>query len=415
MHLLKGQPRGLTGGAEPVDLEQSPGDIVILTAADTEIAGLAAARRALGRPFPSVRLANWMALAHPYSVDLYGETVLARAKLVVIRLLGGASFWRYGLDEAARLARANAAKLVVVPGDATWDPALAGHGTVPDGDARRLWSYLVEGGSENLVNALRYCAYLIDEGEEPGEARTLPSAGLGRGALDHPSSALRQNRRAPSPTGGEGLAQAARPEPTSPIAAIVFYRALMQAGQTEPVDALCKALAERGLRPMPLYVSSLKAKEDADFVARIFAEHAPAVVLNATAFALSRPGGAFAGTVLDGAERPVLQVMFAGASEEAWAASSRGLSPADLTMNVVLPEVDGRIVTRAVSFKEAEALDPLTECRPVRYRPKADRVDFVADLAARWARLRATPNAKKRVAIVLSNYPNRDGRIANGV
>ncbi|HEX9905025.1 MAG TPA: cobaltochelatase subunit CobN, partial [Propylenella sp.] len=47
--------------------------------------------------------------------------------------------------------------------------------------------------------------------------------------------------------------------------------------------------------------------------------------------------------------------------------------------------------------------------------PKADRVDFVADLAARWARLRATPNAKKRVAIVLSNYPNRDGRIANGV
>ena len=84
-------------------------------------------------------------------------------------------------------------------------------------------------------------------------------------------------------------------------------------------------------------------------------------------------------------------------------------------MNVVLPEIDGRIITRAVSFKEAGELDPLTECRPVRYRPKADRIDFVADLAARWARLRATPNAEKRVAIVLSNYPNRDGRIGNGV
>ena len=57
--------------------------------------------------FPSVRLANWMALAHPYSVDLYGEKVLAHAKLVVVRLLGGASYWRYGLDEAVRLARAN--------------------------------------------------------------------------------------------------------------------------------------------------------------------------------------------------------------------------------------------------------------------------------------------------------------------
>ena len=81
MHLLKGQPRTIAGEAEPVDLGQSPGDIVILSAADTEISGLAVARRALGPTFPSVRLANWMALAHPYSVDLYGESVLQHAKL----------------------------------------------------------------------------------------------------------------------------------------------------------------------------------------------------------------------------------------------------------------------------------------------------------------------------------------------
>ena len=43
-------------------------------------------------------------------------------------------------------------------------------------------------------------------------------------------------------------------------------------------------------------------------------------MLNATAFALSQPGSEFAGTVLDGGERPVLQVTFAGVSEEAWAA-----------------------------------------------------------------------------------------------
>jgi cobaltochelatase CobN len=204
------------------------------------------------------------------------------------------------------------------------------------------------------------------------------------------------------------------PQPR-PTAAIVFYRALVQAGETEPVDALCAALADRGLQPLPLYVSSLKAKEDAAFVAASLAEASPAVVLNATAFALSQPGQTFAQTVLDGGERPVLQVTFAGASEAEWAGSSRGLSPTDLTMNVVLPEVDGRIISRAVSFKEAGDLDPLTECRPVRYRPKTDRIGFVAELAARWARLRATPNREKRVGIVLSNYPNKDGRIANGV
>jgi cobaltochelatase CobN len=405
MHLLRGQPKTLTGDAEPVDLEQSPGDIVILSAADTEISGLAAARRALGETFPSVRLANWMQLLHPYSVDLYGERVLANARLVVIRLLGGASYWRYGLEEAVRLARASATKLVVVSGDTTWDAALAASSTVPTDQARRLWSYLVEGGSENLAGALRLCAHLIGEGSAPEEAQPLPTAGLY-------AAAERLSRRQPSPTRGEGSVHASTARST---AAIVFYRALVQAGQTEPVDALCAALAERGLAALPIYVSSLKAREDAAFVADQLASAKPAVVLNATAFALSQPGGDFAGTVLDGGERPVLQVTFAGVSEEAWAGSTRGLAPTDLTMNVVLPEVDGRIITRAVSFKEMGALDPLTECRPVRYRPKSDRIAFVADLAARWARLGATPNAEKRVAIVLSNYPNKDGRIANGV
>ncbi|MGQ7791439.1 cobaltochelatase subunit CobN [Faunimonas sp. B44] len=396
MHILKGQARGLEAAGEPVDLEQSPGAIVILSAADTELSGLAAARRRLGEDFPSVRLANWMALAHPYSVDLYAEKVLAQAQLVVIRLLGGASYWRYGLDEAVRLARANRTKLAVVPGDSTWDPTLAAEGTLDPDEARMLWSYLVEGGAENLARALQYCAYLIDAADEPGPAETLPTAGF-------------HEWRPP------GQAPQSPHEPEAAKAAIVFYRALVQAGQTEPVDALCAALADRGLRPLPLFVSSLKQAADSAFVAAAFAEHRPDVVLNATAFSISEPGRAGAATVLDGGERPVLQVTFSGVSEEAWASSTRGLSPADLTMNVVLPEIDGRIVTRSVSFKEAGERDPLTECRPMRHRPKPDRIAFAADLAAAWARLRRTPNAEKRVAIVLANYPNGDGRIANGV
>ena len=42
-------------------------------------------------------------------------------------------------------------------------------------------------------------------------------------------------------------------------------------------------------------------------------------------------------------------------------------------------------------------------------------MDFVADLAARWLRLARTPAGERRVAIVLANYPNRDGRLGNGV
>src|SRR6185436_16912670 len=116
-----------------------------------------------------------------------------------------------------------------------------------------------------------------------------------------------------------------------------------------PVDALCEALEARELKPFPIYVSSLKSPDDAAFVEKAFAGHQPAIVLNATAFALSQPGREFSRTILDAGDRPVLQVTFAGISEETWAASARGLSPTDLTMNVVLPELDGRIISRAVS------------------------------------------------------------------
>ncbi len=119
-------------------------------------------------------------------------------------------------------------------------------------------------------------------------------------------------------------------------------------------------------------------------------------------------------TVLDRPGRPVLQVIFAGSSEEAWRDSARGLLPRDLTMNIVLPEVDGRLTTRAVSFK-AETYDPATDSRTTTYRPVADRVAFVAEQAARWVRLAAKPAGERRIALVLSNYPNRDGRIGNGV
>ena len=84
-------------------------------------------------------------------------------------------------------------------------------------------------------------------------------------------------------------------------------------------------------------------------------------------------------------------------------------------MNVALPEIDGRILSRAVSFKAPLGRDPETEADLVGYRPVADRIAFVADLARNWARLRAKPAAERRVAIVLANYPNRDGRIGNGV
>ncbi|HET6521644.1 MAG TPA: cobaltochelatase subunit CobN, partial [Geminicoccaceae bacterium] len=110
-----------------------------------------------------------------------------------------------------------------------------------------------------------------------------------------------------------------------------------------------------------------------------------------------------------------LQVVLSGGSEAAWREGPRGLSPRDLAMNVALPEVDGRVLGRAVAFKARARFDPLTETNLIGYAAVPNRARFVADLAASWARLAATPAPERRVAIVLANYPTRDGRLANGV
>src|SRR5476651_2778965 len=120
-------------------------------------------------------------------------------------------------------------------------------------------------------------------------------------------------------------------------------------------------------------------------------------------------------TILDQADVPVLQVVLSGSARSAWSDSARGLSPSDLAMNVVLPELDGRLLTRAISFKEETPFDPRLEFASVQHAPDPDRIDYVARLAANWARLGARTPAERKVALVLSNYPARGGRAGYAV
>ncbi len=397
MHLLAAQPGAISDGSEPVDPGQSPADLIVLSAADTEIAALSAARGELADP-PSLRLANLGWLGHPFSVDRYLDRTATRARLVVARILGGAAYWRYGVEQfSARLREADVA-FAALPGDDKPDAELLALSTVPQADWEALWSYLVEGGPANARHFLEHAAHMLD----------------GRGAPPAAAPLLRAGLYWPGAAAADLATVQAQWTPGAPVAAVVFYRALVQGAGLQPVNRLVRGLLRRGLNPLPVFVASLKDPVSAATLEALFAEAPPAVVLNATSFAVGTPGGA-AGTVLDAPGRPVLQTILSGGTEDAWAAAAQGLSARDIAMNVALPEVDGRIVTRAVSFKGEAYFDDATECPIAGYRARGDRVDFVADLAANWARLGATPAAERRVALILANYPNRDGRLANGV
>ena len=195
----------------------------------------------------------------------------------------------------------------------------------------------------------------------------------------------------------------------------MFYRALVQAGNLAVVDALIEALARGGLSPLPVYVTSLKDPLSAATVERLLADAHPTSSSIPPASRSPRPARTGSAGPFAGCDCPVLQVIFAGCDAAAWRDGTQGLPPRDIAMNIALPEVDGRIIGRAVSFKGVARRDPLTEADIVTYEPQPDRIEFTAQLAANWVRLRRTPPAERRIAIVLANYPNKDGRLGNGV
>lgn len=387
MHLLAATPGRVDDGSEAVDLGQSPGDIVVLSAAESELACLAAAHRRQPLDAPTVRLASLLPLGHPMSVDLYLDSVIVHAKLVVVRVLGGRGYWPYGVEQVGIACREQGIPVAFLPGDDQPDPDLATSSSLSGDVAHRLWQYLVQGGEDNALGFLRYAGTLIGRDEAWREPVPLPPAG-----------------RWPTPVA----------EPGQPVAALIFYRSLVQAGNTGVIAALAEALAAEGLAVVALYATSLKDPLAAGVIAAALAENPPDVILNATGFAVSTPGGESAGPFL-GQDCPVLQVVFSGGTEEAWREGSAGLSARDIAMSVALPEVDGRILARAVSFKARAERDARTEGDVVAYRPVPDRIAFTAQLAAAWVRLRRMPAGERRVALVLANYPTRDGRLGNGV
>ena len=399
MHLLVTQPGDIADGEEAVDLGQSPGEIVVLSAAASDLSLLANVRQSLGEGFPTLRLANLLQLSHNMSVDVYMEDTLAHAKLVVIRLLGGIGYWTYGIEQVQALAREKGFLLAVVPGDDNPDPELDRASNLPTDACHRLWQYGVQGGPDNAEQFLRYAASLLNEDDDWLEPKPLIRAGVYWPNVAEPNLKDIRNHWISN----------------APVTAIVFYRALLQAGNLKPIDAMIEALRAEGLNPLPIFTASLKEPVAAKIVETILCEAPPDVILNCTGFAVSTPGDNIMVTPYTSSDCSVLQVVLAGGNQENWADGTRGLSPTDLAMNVALPEVDGRILSRAVSFKAPGRFDAATETTIVEYEPIPDRINFVAALACAWARLKNTEASDRRVAIILANYPNKDGRLGNGV
>ena len=86
---------------------------------------------------------------------------MARAKLVIVRCLGGLDYWRYGLEHIADSARDHGVMFAALPGDDRPDARLATMSTVSAEALDLLDRFFREGGPDNLANALRYAGTLL--------------------------------------------------------------------------------------------------------------------------------------------------------------------------------------------------------------------------------------------------------------
>ncbi|MEG3175491.1 cobaltochelatase subunit CobN [Sphingomonas sp. RB3P16] len=395
MHVVFRESHGLEESATPRDLGQDAADLVLLSFSDSDLGAFAAGWRAGGTAMPSLRLANLAELTHPLSVDTYVERTLGAAKGILIRLIGGTAYWPYGVQQVEALARRQGIALAIIPADGRMDARLDAASTVP-------------------VSTLRRLTQLCDIGGATAARAAIAQFALAAGLYVKPAPAARAIAAVGGWQPGDGVVCPAAFALTSvrPRIVLVFYRSYLMAADLDPVAALHAAFVARGYDVFALFAPSLKDPAASGWLARWVSALAPVAIINATAFSARDGAGT---TPLDAAGVPVFQVALATSDRAAWADAARGLSPADLAMHVVLPEVDGRLFAGVASFKDAAARDSDLQFSRREHRAEPERIAAIAERVHGWIALGAKPAAERRLAIVLSTYPGKAHQVAHAV
>ena len=398
MHVVFRESHGLEETDTPTDLGQDPADLVVLSFSDSDLGAFAEGWRRGGGPegrLPSLRLANLSALRHPLSVDTYIDNTLSGAKGILIRLIGGVPYWEYGVQQVMALAQSKGIAVAVLPADGRPDTRLDAVSTLP-------------------VSTLRRLAHLCDSGGAVAAQAALAQMALAAGLYAAPVRGAKTISSVGAWTPQDGPACPLADMPTSDAARvlIVFYRSYLVAADLAPITAMYNAFRAQGYHVRALFVPSLKAPDARGWLERQVRAYAPNAIVNATAFSGKGAGEA---SPLDAGNVPVFQVALSTSTRDAWAEAERGLSPADLAMHVVLPEVDGRLMGGVVSFKEPGVRDPDLQFARYAHSADADCIDAVVKRVRGWLDLAAKPVAERRVALVLSTYPGKDWNMGHAV
>lgn len=396
--------------------------IVFISAAATERLMVAAAIKNLPESFPSVRVLDSGRLQTDAELDALLGDLGAGATVFVVRVLGGKSYFERGFARLSEFCRESNSWLIALPGDQNPDVELDALSNVPLADAAAAFQYVAAGGVENYKNLLLYVAdVLLSTAFGFDAAVQVPDTGL-----YHPAAPARLECARLS---FDEFRQHYWRE-SQPAIGILFYRAYWQSGDLAVVDGLVREIEARGYNVLPVFCYSLRDEAAKDVASNIFTNYfvkadEPTVdcIVSLFSYAVAEllheertttTVGQMA-AYLSGLAVPFVQAVTTSHTIEEWQESAAGLSPWDAATKVVMPEFDGRIIGPVVGFRQHNGNGKSNRVDESRSEGLADRLRACIDLAVRYSVLRRKPNAEKRVALVLTNFANRHGRIGSAV
>ena len=381
MHLITTIPGGWNPNDEGVFyVEQKPGDILFLSAADTELYTMNkvySARHNHIETIPSFRLANLTYFKQELTVDTYLDEVVANAKIVVLKLLGGISYFSYLCEAIIECAAENDVQVIFLPGDAKPDLELMKMSSVDLKIVDHLWKLLLAGGIKNTEAAMDSMFKLLDSSSiEISAPEFLPEYFF----MNSKKEVLKE---IPS-------------KEDSSTSLICSYRSYFQSDNLDPIIQLMTTLKDQGIHAYAFFAQSYRDPQLENQLLKGIGENMPNVIINTTGFSIQSFNDASDG-IFDRLNIPVLQAIVASCNKETWKEGMFGLTPTDIAMQVTLPEVDSKIITSVISFKESTGKSELTDSEVVQYIPHKEGIKAIADHVESWCKVQSLPNDQKKL------------------
>ena len=185
-----------------------------------------------------------------------------------------------------------------------------------------------------------------------------------------------------------------------PQIAVGFYKSTFYSGDAELLDRVITDIERHGADAVPVFgypgavateqlLLDPQGKSHADVMLGFFFNFADPI----------------SSKRLENVDIPIINlVALYGRSEKEWRASNSGMTLFEGTFQVATPELAGTIAPTIVGSKE-KIRDPETGLMLVVTHPILSRVTMAVDRAVKYAALKSTPNATKRLALMYYNYP----------